>query len=104
TLLATAVLYVSVPKGFFPQQDNGLIQGVAEAAADISPMAMREQVNRVAEVVGHDPAVAKVYFWIGPNPTVSQGKVMINLKPFGERTDSAQKVISRLQPALDQLS
>ncbi|APC14273.1 acriflavine resistance protein B [Pseudomonas frederiksbergensis] len=104
TLLATAVLYVSIPKGFFPQQDNGLIQGVAEAAADISPLAMREQVNRVAEVIGHDPAVAKVYFWIGPNPTVSQGKVMINLKPFSERTDSAGEVISRLQPALDQLS
>ncbi|MGZ0715571.1 efflux RND transporter permease subunit [Pseudomonas palleroniana] len=103
TLAATAVLYVGIPKGFFPQQDNGLIQGVAEAAPDISPSAMRAQVNRAAEVIGQDPAVARVYFWIGPNPTVSQGKVMINLKPFSERTASAAEVIRRLQPALDRL-
>ncbi|UOP09686.1 efflux RND transporter permease subunit [Pseudomonas palleroniana] len=103
TLAATAVLYVGIPKGFFPQQDNGLIQGVAEAAPDISPSAMRAQVNRAAEVIGQDPAVARVYFWIGPNQTVSQGKVMINLKPFSERTASAADVIRRLQPALDRL-
>jgi multidrug efflux pump subunit AcrB len=89
TMVATAALYVGIPKGFFPQQDNGLIQGVAEAAADISPIAMRAQVNRAADIIGQDPAVARVYFWIGPNPTVSQGKVMINLKPFSERTASA---------------
>ena len=104
TMVATAVLYVDIPKGFFPQQDNGLIQGVAEAAADISPIAMRAQVNRAADIIGQDPAVAQVYFWIGPNPTVSQGKVMINLKPFSERTASAAEVIRRLQPALDRLS
>jgi len=51
TLAATAVLYVGIPKGFFPQQDNGLIQGVAEEAADISPIAMRAQVNRAAEII-----------------------------------------------------
>ncbi|RAI71927.1 acriflavine resistance protein B [Pseudomonas fluorescens] len=104
TLAATAVLYVGIPKGFFPQQDNGLIQGVAEAAADISPSSMRAQVNRAAEIIGQDPAVGRVYFWIGPNPTVSQGKVMINLKPFSERTASAAEVIRRLQPALETLS
>jgi multidrug efflux pump len=104
TMVATAALYVGIPKGFFPQQDNGLIQGVAEAAADISPIAMRAQVNRAADIIGQAPAVARVYFWIGPNPTVSQGKVMINLKPFSERTASAADVIRRLQPALDRLS
>ncbi|WP_416146442.1 hypothetical protein [Pseudomonas synxantha] len=51
TLAATAVLYVGIPKGFFPQQDNGLIQGVAEEAADISPIAMRAQVNPAAEII-----------------------------------------------------
>ncbi|MFY0732319.1 efflux RND transporter permease subunit [Pseudomonas sp. NFX15] len=104
TLAATAVLYVGIPKGFFPQQDNGLIQGVAQAAADISPTAMRVQVNRAAEIIGQDPAVGRVYFWIGPNPTVSQGKVMINLKPFSDRSASAAEVIRRLQPQLDKLS
>ncbi|MBM1206199.1 efflux RND transporter permease subunit [Pseudomonas fragi] len=103
TLVVTAALYAAIPKGFFPQQDNGLIQGVAEAAADISPTAMQAQVNRAAEIIGQDPDVARVYFWIGPNPTVSQGKIMINLKPFSERSASAGQVISRLQPALDRL-
>jgi multidrug efflux pump len=54
--------------------------------------------------VGADPAVAKVYSWIGPNPTISQGKVVINLKPFADRTASAQQVIARLQPQLDKVS
>ncbi|MEE3508978.1 MULTISPECIES: efflux RND transporter permease subunit [unclassified Pseudomonas] len=103
TFVATAALYVYIPKGFFPQQDNGLIQGVAEAAPDISPKAMRDQVALLANIVGQDPAVAKVYFWIGPNPTISQGKVMINLKPFSDRTTSAQQVIARLQPQLDKV-
>ncbi|MDB5979540.1 MAG: mdtC 1 [Pseudomonas sp.] len=101
TFLATAALYGYIPKGFFPQQDNGLIQGVAEAASDISPKAMREQVALLADIVGKDPAVAKVYYWIGANPTISQSKMMINLKPFAERTASARQVIARLQTQLD---
>jgi len=103
TFVATAMLYLYIPKGFFPQQDTGLVQGVAEAASDISPVAMRQQVARLADIVSADPAVAKVYFWIGPNPTVSQGKVMVNLKPFDQRSASAQQVIARLQPALDKV-
>jgi multidrug efflux pump len=101
TFLATAALYVYVPKGFFPQQDNGLIQGVAEAASDTSPKAMREQVALLADIVAKDPAVGKVYYWIGANPTISQSKMMINLKPFAERTASARQVIARLQTQLD---
>ena len=104
TMAATAVLYVGIPKGFFPQQDNGLIQGVAEAAPGY--LADRDACTGQPRrrIIGQDPAVARVYFWIGPNPTVSQGKVMINLKPFSERTASAGEVIRRLQPALDRLS
>jgi len=101
TLVATGLLYVEIPKGFFPQQDTGLIQGVAEGPADVSSQTMRAQVARLTDIVGQDPAVAKVYFWVGPNPTLSQGKVMINLKPFSERSVSAQQVIARLQPQLD---
>ncbi|MDB6145263.1 MAG: mdtC 1 [Pseudomonas sp.] len=103
TFLATAALYVYIPKGFFPQQDNGLIQGVAEAASDTSPKAMREQVALLADIVGKDPAVAKVYYWIGANPTISQSKMMINLKPFDQRTASAGQVIARLQLQLDKV-
>ncbi|WP_397448271.1 efflux RND transporter permease subunit [Pseudomonas sp. NA-150] len=103
TFVATAALYVDIPKGFFPQQDNGLIQGVAEAASDISPKAMRDQVAQLANILQQDPAVGKVYYWIGANPTVSQAKVMINLKPFAERTASAQQVIARLMPQLDKV-
>ncbi|CAD5200309.1 efflux RND transporter permease subunit [Pseudomonas sp. FEN] len=103
TFVATAMLYLYIPKGFFPQQDTGLIQGVAEAASDISPEAMRQRVALLTDIVSADPAVAKAYFWIGPNPTVSQGRVMVNLKPFDQRSVSAQQVIARLQPALDKV-
>src|SRR5450830_105478 len=103
TFVVTAMLYLYIPKGFFPQQDTGLIQGVAEAASDISPEAMRQRVALLADIVSADPAVAKAYYWIGPNPTVSQGRVMVNLKPFDQRTASAQQVIARLQPALDKV-
>jgi multidrug efflux pump len=103
TVLATAALYVYIPKGFFPQQDNGLITGIAEAAPDISPKAMSAQVARLVSVVQQDPDVARVYAWVGPSPTISQGRVMVNLKPFSERTASAQQVIARLQPHLNQI-
>ncbi|MGL6244277.1 efflux RND transporter permease subunit [Pseudomonas sp.] len=104
TFVATAALYIYIPKGFFPQQDTGLIQGIAEAASDISPKAMNAQVARLVDVVGQDPDIAKVYSWVGPSPTISQGRVIINLKPFSERTASAQQVIARLQPKLNQVS
>ncbi|MGV8918118.1 MAG: efflux RND transporter permease subunit [Pseudomonas sp.] len=103
TFIATAALYVYIPKGFFPQQDNGLIQGVAEAASDISPKAMRDQVTQLANIVQQDPAVATVYYWIGANPTISSAKVLINLKPFAQRTASAKQVIARLLPQLDKV-
>ncbi|WP_311970032.1 efflux RND transporter permease subunit [Pseudomonas baltica] len=101
TVLATGALYVIIPKGFFPQQDTGLMTGIAEGGADTSPAQMLDLVSQVAAVVQADPAVAKVYFWIGPNPTVSQARLVVNLKPFEARTVSAQQVIRRLQPALN---
>jgi len=103
TFVATAGLYAYIPKGFFPQQDNGLIQGIAEAASDISPIAMREQTLLLAQIVARDPAVDKVYNWVGTNPTISQGRVMIALKSFSERTASARQVMARLQPQLDKV-
>ncbi|MFJ3486470.1 efflux RND transporter permease subunit [Pseudomonas sp. NPDC090202] len=103
TVVATGALYVHIPKGFFPQQDNGLITGIAEAAPDISPKAMNAQVARLVSVVEQDPDVARVYAWVGPSPTISQGRVMVNLKPFSERSASAQEVIARLQPQLNRV-
>jgi multidrug efflux pump subunit AcrB len=100
TLLATGVLYVVIPKGFFPEQDTGLIVTVAEGAPDSSPQAMREQVREAAEIARQDPAVDKVYFWIGPSPTISQARIVLALKPFAQRDVSARQVINRLQAPL----
>ena len=92
TVLATAALFVAIPKGFFPQADSGLITGIAQAAPDISPRSMAAKMQQLGHIVEADPAVDNVYYWIGPNPTVSQGRMMINLKPFGTRTASASEV------------
>ncbi|RQR40225.1 acriflavine resistance protein B [Burkholderia sp. Bp9143] len=100
TVALTAALFVSMPKGFFPQEDSGLIMGVAQAAPDISPQAMAQKMQQLGRIVEADPAVDNTYYWIGPNPTVSQGRVMINLKPFGVRTASAAQVLARLRPKL----
>ncbi|MCA8292292.1 efflux RND transporter permease subunit [Burkholderia sp. AU30198] len=100
TVALTAALFVTMPKGFFPQEDSGLIMGVAQAAPDISPQAMAQKMQQLGRIVEADPAVDNTYYWIGPNPTVSQGRVMINLKPFGVRTASAAQVLARLRPKL----
>ncbi|KLU24605.1 acriflavine resistance protein B [Caballeronia mineralivorans PML1(12)] len=100
TVIATAGLFIAIPKGFFPQEDSGLIMGVAQAAPDISPQSMAAKMQQLGSIIEADPAVDNVYYWIGANPTVSQGRVMINLKPFGQRTDSAGKVLNRLKPRL----
>jgi multidrug efflux pump len=97
-LAATIALYVVAPKGFFPQQDTGLIIGVAEAAPDISYAAMSDRIQALAQVVRQDPDVESVYYWIGPNPTLSQGRMMINLKPSDQRRASADAIMSRLKP------
>jgi multidrug efflux pump len=98
-LVATGYLYTIIPKGFFPAQDNGTISGSTEAAQDISYSAMVEREHELAKVVIADPAVQTVYYWVGANPTVNSGRIMIDLKPFAERTESAQQVIARLRKA-----
>jgi multidrug efflux pump len=97
TMAATVYLYVLVPKGFFPQQDNGLITGSTEAAQDISYPAMVERQRALARIVMADPDVGTVYYWVGSNPSVNSGRLMIDLKPFAERRASAQQVIARLR-------
>ena len=103
TLIATVLLYVVVPKGFFPVQDTGVILGISEAPQSISFAAMAERQQGLARVILRDPAVASLSSFIGvdgTNTTLNSGRIQINLKPLGERRASASDVIRRLQPAL----
>jgi HAE1 family hydrophobic/amphiphilic exporter-1 len=106
TIVLTGYLYVVIPKGFFPQQDTGMITGITEASEDISFPAMAERQQAVANTVLQDPAVASVGSNIGPGgptATLNNGRMFIALKPKGERNASADEVINRLRPKLAQL-
>jgi multidrug efflux pump len=103
TLALTILLYVIVPKGFFPVQDTGLILGVSQAPADISFPAMSYRQQELADVILKDPAVQSLSSFIGIdgiNTTLNSGRIQINLKPLDERQISAMAVIRRLQPRL----
>jgi multidrug efflux pump len=97
TLAATLWLYTVAPKGLFPEQDTGLILGVAKAAPDTSFDAMADRMERLGHIVMADPDVDNVYYWIGESGTLSQGRFMINLKPFAQRRATATRVMSRLK-------
>jgi hydrophobe/amphiphile efflux-1 (HAE1) family protein len=103
----TGYLYVTIPKGFFPEQDTGFIFGQAEARQDISFAAMAEIQKRLAEIVTKDPAVSGVVGFVGAtggNAAENTARMFIQLKPFAERPgDSAQKVIQRLRPKVAQV-
>ena len=101
TLFATILLYVIVPKGFFPVQDTGVIQGVSEAPQTVSFRAMADHQQALAKVILRDPAVQSLSSFIGvdgTNTTLNSGRIQINLKPLEERQASASDVIRRLQP------
>ncbi len=103
TVALTAALYVWVPKGFFPVQDTGVIQGITEASQDTSFAAMAERQQALAEQVLRDPAVQSVSSFIGvdgTNATLNSGRLSINLKPHGQRQGSARDVIRRLSSDL----
>ncbi len=103
TLALTVLLYLAVPKGFFPVQDTGVIQGISEAPQSISFQAMSERQQRLAEVILQDPDVASLSSYIGvdgDNPTLNSGRLLINLKPHAERDATASEVIERLRPEL----
>jgi len=103
TLGLTVVLYLAVPKGFFPVQDTGVIQGISEAPQSISFRAMSERQQALAEVILADPAVTSLSSYIGvdgDNVTLNSGRMLINLKPHAERDVTASEVIERLRPRL----
>lgn len=96
TVLLAGLLYWSIPKGFFPVQDNGVIQVVTEAPDQISFQAMSERQQALAEVVLKDPAVASLSSFIGVdanNPKLSSGRILVNLKPHAERAPAAEVMV-----------
>ena len=103
TLALTIILYIFIPKGFFPIQDTGVIQGISEAAQSTSFGAMAERQQALAKVVLEDPAVESLSSFIGvdgTNTTLNSGRILINLKAHDTRDVSATDVIRRLQPKL----
>jgi multidrug efflux pump len=106
TLMLTIFLYIVIPKGFFPVQDTGVIQGISQAPPTISSSAMAAKQQQLARVVLADPAVASLSSFIGAdgtNTTTNSGRMSINLKPLGQRGISASGVIRRLQQQLQQV-
>ena len=103
TLALTVILYFVVPKGFFPVQDTGVIQGISEAPQSVSFEAMAERQQALAKAILRDPAVQSLSSFIGvdgTNVTMNSGRMLINLKPLAERGIHASDVIRRLQPEL----
>jgi multidrug efflux pump len=102
TLFAAAALYVFIPKGFFPQQDTGLIQGISEAPQSVSYAEMAGRQQALADTVLNDPDVVSLSSFIGVdgiNSTLNSGRFLINLKPKDERKSSAGEIVRRLQEA-----
>ncbi len=107
TLALTCYQFYTIPKGFFPIQDTGVIQGVSEAAQTVSFPEMSSFQQRLAKVILTDPAVQSLSSFIGidgTNTTLNSGRILINLKPLDERKIGASDVIRRLQPHLAEVA
>jgi len=105
TLILTIVLYIIIPKGFFPVQDTGVIQGISQASQSISFDAMSEKQQELAKIILKDPDVESLSSFIGAdgiNTTLNSGRISINLKPINKRS-GASDVIRRLQTKLAQV-
>jgi multidrug efflux pump len=106
TLMLTVFLYIIIPKGFFPTQDTGVIQGISQAPQTIDSKSMAEKQQELAKVILQDPAVESLSSFIGAdgtNTTTNSGRMSINLKPLDQRNMSASDVIRRLQQKLSQV-
>jgi multidrug efflux pump len=106
TLVGTILLYIYVPKGFFPVQDTGVILAVSQAPQNISFTAMATRQQQLVDVILRDPAVESLSSFIGidgTNTTQNSGRIQINLKPLEQRKISASEVIRRIQPEVTKL-
>ena len=107
TLVVTIVMFIRIPKGFFPIQDTGVIQGVSEAEQSISFREMAARQQALVQTILKDPAVESLSSFIGidgTNTTLNSGRILINLKPLEERKIGASEVIRRLQPQLSEVA
>jgi multidrug efflux pump len=103
TLLLSVLLWVMIPKGFFPVQDNGIIQGTLQAPQSASFASMAERQRQVSDIVLKDPAVESLTAFVGvdgTNPALNSARLQINLKPLADRDDRVPVVIERLQDAV----
>ena len=103
TLVLTILLYIYIPKGFFPIQDTGVIQGISQASETVSFPEMASEQQALGKIILQDPAVESLSSFIGidgTNTTLNSGRILINLKPLDERKINASEVIRRLQPQL----
>ncbi len=104
TLALSIMLWVFIPKGFFPIQDNGIIQGTLQAPQSASFANMAQRQEQVSAAILKDPAVESLTSYVGvdgTNPALNSARLQINLKPLDERDDRMQAVISRLQKSVD---
>ncbi len=99
TLALTVLLYWYVPKGFFPQQDTGMLVGATEAPSDISAPLMATRQQQLVEILRQDADVATVFSWIGESASANTGRIIVTLKPFSERHETAQQIMQRLKDA-----
>ncbi|PLL71634.1 multidrug transporter subunit MdtB, partial [Klebsiella quasipneumoniae] len=103
TLALSILLWIFIPKGFFPIQDNGIIQGTLQAPQSVSFASMAQRQQQVSDIILKDPAVESLTSFVGvdgTNPALNSARLQINLKPLDERDDRVQTVISRLQQAV----
>src|SRR5262249_5425214 len=105
TVAGTVALFVAIPKGFFPQQDVGMITGISEAGQDVSFAEMMRRQEALGEIIAKDPAVATYAMSLGggSTSTLINGIFLISLKPRRERDASAGEVIARLRPQLEKV-
>ena len=104
TLALSVYLFVIIPKGFFPQQDIGLLTGISEAAQETAPDQMMKYQLQLGEIVRSDPAVDHVAMFMGgPGNPSNTARMFITLKPRNERTANADQVIARLRGTLDKV-
>ena len=103
TVAITVVLYIEIPKGFFPQQDTGIISGLSDAPQDISFEEMVRRQHKLLDVVARDPDIASYGTGLGGSRPINNGFVVIGLKPRSERNASADDIINRLRPQLAQV-